>query len=255
MTSRGICSRRMRCFVLPTIRETERSFPPRLTRIAISLGLAAVASTTPAVAQFDTLEVDSDQRVTVIGRAPSLKTVIEDLCWRAGVRVDFYDAEDRSFGGTFRGLPLDQFLTRVLSRESFMTGGTSGEGRRLVWLRVLGDPVVGAKRRASGGTRAGVRAALDVPPTLARAAFTAGEGKEHEEQRREALNALSARIAGDSRQLGTFLATDAKLIAETLAQYPGAKVALAELAERYPDPRIRTKLAEIETALGGSNRP
>lgn len=126
-----------------------------------------------------------------------------------------------------------------------MLGSEREENGRLRWLRVLGDTAVAAKRRGMGGG-GDRRRPLDVPPALVRTAFTAGK---NDEEREEALQILSARIAGDPRELQAFLATDAGLIAETLDQYPGAADALTLLAGRYQEPSIRTKLAEIQGLL------
>lgn len=222
----------------------ETSF--RLVSDILTLLLAAM----PAFADLSIVEVSPDQHVTVIGRAASLKSVVEDVCWRAGVSIDFFDAEDRPFGGSFRDVPFEIFLRRILSEESYLAGSSTGSGGRVSWLRVLGDPAVGWKRRAMGGG-SGRRAPLDIPPMLVETAFTNG-GDEAEQ--REAMAVLTARIAGDPVELRSFLATDAALIAETLAQYRGAPAALAELAASQEEPRIRAKLAEILGALTPRHR-
>lgn len=212
------------------------------------------AAASQAIAQLATVEVSTDQRVTVVGRAPSLKTVVEDVCWRAGVSVDFYDAQDRPFGGSFRDLSLETFLRRVLSRESYMIGATSAPepaGARITWLRVLGDPAVAAKRRATGSGGGSSRGPLDVPPMLVQTAFSSGA--DHATQQ-AALDALTNRIAGDPRELQSFLATDSALIAQTLAQYSGAALAIEALAARYDEPHIRAKLTEILAALSKNGR-
>lgn len=202
-----------------------------------------------AVAELSTVEVSADQHVTVVGRTPSLKTVIEDVCWRAGVSVDFYDAQDRPFGGSFRDLSLETFLRRVLSRESYMIGATRGPepaGARITWLRVLGDPAVATRRRAVGAPGNAGSGPLDVPPMLVETAFSSSADQAAQQQ---AIDVLAKRIAGDPRELQSFLTTDSALIAQTLARYSGAARAIEALAARYDEPRIRAKLTEIIAAL------
>lgn len=131
------------------------------------------------------------------------------------------------------------------SRQAVHVGAEREGSGRLRWPRVLGDTAVAAKRRGMGGG-GDRRRPFDVPPALVRTAFTAGE---NDEEREEALQILSARIAGDPRELRAFLATDAGLIAETLDQYPGAADALTILAGRYQEPAIRTKIAVIQGLL------
>lgn len=223
---------------------TESSFRPAFAVVAL------LVASPPAFADLSIVEVSAAQHVTVIGRTASLKSVVEDVCWRAGVSIDFFDAEDRPFGGSFRDVPFEIFLRRILSEESYIAGSSTGSGGRVTWLRVLGDPAVGWKRRAMGGG-SGRRAPLDIPPMLVETAFTNGGD---EAERREALAVLTARIAGDPVELRSFLATDSGLIAETLAQYRGAAAALAELAASQEEPRIRAKLAEILAALTKRHR-
>jgi len=198
------------------------------------------------------INVNTDQRASVVGRAPSLRAIIEELCWRAGATLDYYDAEDRPVGGTYRDVPLGALLRRLLSRESYMTGAvrdpTTGEDR-LLWLRVLGDPATAAARRASGAVTSS-QAGFEVPPVLLRTALTA-TGQDPSEKR-AALAALAARISGDAQQLEAFLATDSRLIAEAIARFDRAAESLRELRDRYPEPRVTAKIDAILTELARS---
>lgn len=192
-----------------------------------------------------TLEVAAGQRVSVIGRSASLKTVIEDVCYRAGVEVLFYDAADRPFGGTHRDIALHDLLRRLLRDESFMVETVRvGGGVRVTSLRVLGEPAVAAARRARGG---GARRRFEVPPVLLDTAFGAPTADAAE--RDAALATLAARISGDPVQFQGFLATDSRLIADAIRRYAGVEKQLREMQGRAPDPRIAQKIDEIVAAL------
>jgi len=212
-------------------------------------------SASQALAQLSTVEVSADQRVSVAGRAASLKTVVEDVCWRAGVSVDFYDAQDRPFGGTYRDLPLGDLLGRLLSRESYMAGSVRDPATgkdRLLWLRVLGDPATAAARRASSDWSAS-RAGFQVPPVLLQTALSASS--KDSSAKEAALASLAARISGDARQFEGFLATDSRLIAEAIARFDRAAESLRELRSRYRDPRVTAKIDEILAALARPDTP
>lgn len=191
------------------------------------------------------LEVAADQRVSVVGRSASLKTVIEDVCYRAGVDVLFYDAADRPFGGTHRDIALHELLGRLLREESFMVETVRISGVvHVTSLRVLGEPAVGAARRARGG---GARRRFEVPPVLLDTAFGAPGADAAE--RDAALATLAARISGDPVQLQGFLATDSHLIADAIRRYAGVEKQLREMQRRASDPRISQKIDEIVAAL------
>ncbi|MBI5504646.1 MAG: hypothetical protein HY899_07575 [Deltaproteobacteria bacterium] len=201
------------------------------------------------------IDVDSDQRAPVVGRAPSLRTVVQELCWRAGARLDFYDAEDRPAGGAYRDMALGELLGRLLSRESYMAGTmrdpVTGKDR-VLWLRVLGDPATAAARRASGAGNSS-QAGFQVPPVLLQTALSAPG--QNPAARQAALAALAARISGDAQQLEAFLATDSRLIAEAIARFDRASESLRELRGNYSDPRVTAKLDEILAALARAPGP
>jgi len=220
-------------------------------RLALALCMADAGS---ADADTDGLvvEVDAAQRATVVGRVSSLRTLVEDLCWRAGATLEFYDAADRPAGGTYRDVALLGLLGRLLWRESYMaeTAVDPATGAEvLARLRVFGDPATAGARRASGAeTRS--RAPLQIPPVLLQTALAAPDADPA--ARQAALLLLAARIAGDAREFQAFLATDSRLIAQAIARFDRAADSLRELRGRYIDPRITTKLDEILAALAGT---
>ena len=176
------------------------------------------------------------------GRSPSLKLVVEDICYRAGVDLLFYDALDRPFGGQLRELPLAGLFDRVLTEESYLVEivSSGSMGARVTTLRVLGDNVAGSARRAAG---AGHRKPFRVPPALIDQAFGFNGGSVDE--RNAALATLAKRISGDSRQLEGFLATDPQLIAGALRRYKEVEAPLRELQKQYSDARISEKIDEV----------
>ena len=206
--------------------------------------LTAALHVSPAVlyaAPFS-IDVTVDQRVTLSGRAPSLRAAVEDICWRAGVRLDFYDAADRPLRGTYEKVPLHLLLSRILARESYMAGEVGGgDSHRVTWLRVFGDPAVAAARRSSGDGMPD-RGAFEVPASLVRAAFDETLGTA---EREAALSALSRQISGDAARLEGFLATDAAVIAAALASYPSAGSVIRQIAAASSDARIRRKLEAV----------
>ncbi len=229
--------------------------PGRCTSTFVSGSLAlCLWHTANAEADALVINVDAGQRATVIGRTPSLRTLIEELCWRAGATLDFYDAEDRPAGGAYRDIALGELLGRLLSRESYLAGTmrdpVTGKDR-VLWLRVLGDPATAAARRASGAESSS-HAGFQVPPVLLQTALSAPGQDPSAKQ--AALASLAARISGDAHQLEAFLATDSRLIAEAIARFDRASESLRELRGRYSDPRVTAKLDEILAALEPSRK-
>jgi len=191
------------------------------------------------------IEVAPDQRTTLSGRQPSLKTVVEDLCYRAGVDLLFYDAEDRTFGGEYTVLPLKELLARILSRESYMIEAVRvGESQtEMVFsLRVLGDSNTASARRAHGGGVIRNRQ-FQVPPEILTNAF--GSSDPNDAERQTALETIGARISGNPSQLKGFLMTDSRLIAQALERHKDVVAGLRQLQARYPDPMISAKIEEI----------
>ena len=216
--------------------------------LVLALFTSVVAcAPTACLADEPTMEVSTDQRVSLSGRAASLKSVVEEVCFRAGVDLRFYDASDRPFGGTYQDLPLATLLERLLRTESYLAEvivtGQSG-AVRVVALRVLGDPSVASARRARGG---GAFARLRVPPALVAAAF--GDNAASKQERDAALSAMAAQVTGSPSQLAGFLATDAEQIALAVRRHKGVEEGLRQLQRRASDPRIAKKLDDVLAAL------
>jgi hypothetical protein len=68
------------------------------------------------------VEVATDQTVKVSGEFRSLQSLIEDLCWRAGVEVYSYDAEDRRVRARYTNVRLIDVLDRLLRNDSYVIG-------------------------------------------------------------------------------------------------------------------------------------
>lgn len=203
--------------------------------LSVRVGLAA------------TIEVTSDQLATINGRGHSIKTAIEELCWRAGVELRAYDASDRPFAIESSRLPLKDLLGRLLHQESFVLGYltdlASGESY-VAWLSVLGDHITARSRRREGeGSR--VDRGFSIPPGVLRTAFASKTTQERE----KALTSLSRQILGSPSQRRAFLDTEAALIAETLERYPDARGILEQLQKGQRDEAIKNKLAEVIAAL------
>ncbi len=220
---------------------TRGAAPAPVCAVAVLFALVLLPAD-PAHAQQHTIDVGFDQTATVAGRFRSLRDVIEDLCWRAGVELRSYDADDRPFSARIEAKPLAQALVKLLRHESFMIGSTvSPDGRAtVVWLRVLGDHETAKRHRASGSTRRR-GPGIYLPPTLVEAAFATGNSAEQT----KALRLLVQRIESDPSQRQAFLSTDSRLIAETLARYPAALATLKNIDVTTLDPSLRAKLADL----------
>ena len=193
--------------------------------------------------------MDFNQRATVVGHSNSLRTLIEELCWRSGATLQYFDAADRPAGGAYRDIPLTALIRRLLSRESYVVGTTTDpvtKTERLVWVEVLGDPATATLRRASGSGPSS-RPPLQVPPMLLQTAL--GAPGRDPSAKEGALAQLAARIAGDPRESEAFFATDARLIAQAIMRFDRAADSLRELRGRYTDTRVTGKLDEIIEAL------
>ncbi len=105
------------------------ALPCQALRHAFDTSVAGAAGQ-PELERFATaglrVELDANQHATVAGRSASVKTLIEELCWRAGIELLSYDAEDRPFGGNYHDLPLARAFERILVRESFVFGMRRG---------------------------------------------------------------------------------------------------------------------------------
>lgn len=230
-------------------------FHSRRLALGVALTLALILGHCPGAdaAGKVTIEASATQAVTVSGRSDSLRTVLEDVCFRTGVELVFYDANDRSFGGSYRDLPVKLLFARLLRDESYMvetTGDARSGTERVTTLRVLGDPAVASARRARGGSGS-ARRHWQVPPVLLQTAF--GDKAADSTERDAALATLASRISNDPTQLKGFLSTDSHQIALALRRFQGVDGPLRELKQRYPDPRIAQKIDEVLAALASLN--
>lgn len=214
----------------------------RVRSLFCAVTCAAAFVTTASYASTFAMEVDVDQRVTMSGRSPSLRTVVEDLCWRAGVELRAFDADDRGTAVDLSGVPLGVALERLFTEESYMIGMAERDAgkARVAWLQVLG-PTARARARRSGATVGRKRRNFEIPPDLLRAAF----GGTSDDAQAKALDQIRHRIVADSSQRAGFLATDAKLIAETLARYPAARPLLEKLVADETDESLKKKVAAV----------
>ena len=217
----------------------------RSVRPVVTVLLVCAASPAFAAERVQVV-VTPDQRVSVTGRSASLRTLLEDVCWRAGVTLRAFDAEDRDVQTGFAELPFARALERLLTRESFLIGMSAPESgaTRVTWVHVLG-PTDRARARRRGASPGRTRRAFEIPPDLLRAAFSAENPRDQE----AALRQIASRILDDPRERAAFLATDAALIVETLSRYPRAKILIGQLhSEQKPGP-VKEKLEDIIRAM------
>ncbi len=222
-----------------------------------SLLVVGVAVAVPMLWRAAEAEIGTDIEIalprpgvaTVRGHALSLRGVIEDLCLRAGVDLQAYDAPDRPIAATYDEQPLSEVLRRLLQRESFLIGIThdaeAGQPR-VGWLRVLGAYEDGTLRRASAAP-ARDDGVFRLPPTLLHAAFASPDPA----TRQQALEGIAQRILSDQSERRRFLDTEARLIAEAVAGFPGAAASLQAM-ESHPglDDALRAQIAAVVAALG-----
>jgi len=201
---------------------------------------------TSAIAESIRIEVDDEQRVTIVGEASSLRMVITDLCIRAGVELGSYDAADRSIRANYESLPLREVLPRLLRQESH-TLRLRGKGDQ---LRVARLEVIGTKSsnrpnrtRTWRATDAGNR--LWLPPSLMEAAFASPDAS----RRAEAVLAIGEYIVGDTQRYIQFLEADPEWMARAIQSYPHARAMLARLRDDQGDNAVARKVTVIIVAL------
>jgi hypothetical protein len=101
--------------------------------------------------------VHEDATISLDGRSPSLRAVVEEICVRAGVQLRAYDAVDRRMRGHYERLRLSDILGRLLREESFVlgfSGRRAGERNRVRWLRVFDRSDRSGSRAKGGGSPA-----------------------------------------------------------------------------------------------------
>lgn len=226
----------------------------RFSRRTFQLSIAALAfvfvafAPTASVAE-STLEVTQDQSVTVVGVFPSLKSVIDDLCHRAGVELRAFEAEDREVTVAYKGVPLTTALEGLLREESYLVGVTAtetGKPPRVAWIRVAGSAADATRQAPTGDSVTTPALAVptmgfEVPATFGDAEFTS----EDPEQRARALHAIASRLIA-SKQV---MSADPKALAVMLQQYPHARELVTQLRNEQEDPDIRARLDQVLASL------
>jgi hypothetical protein len=217
-----------------------------IATVLVGVTLLGVALLASSAAAEQRIEVAADQTVTLEGEFASLKSLVEDLCWRTGVDLVAFDAADRAVAGHYERMPLRDVLERLLRGESFTIGLAARPGSREVRvarLTVMGEyGQTGANRAHPQAPAGGQTGEFRVPPALMLAAFNAPPGPEQE----AALRQLTERVANDPRELEKFLSTDPKVIAEEIGRYPRGPSLLAQLRAGQSDARV---LAHLDAVL------
>ena len=227
------------------LRFSRRTF--QLSIAALAFALVAFIPTT-SVAE-NNVEVTQEQLATVVGVFPSLKSVIDDLCRRAGVEVRAFEAEDRAVTVAYNRVPLTTALEGLLREESYLVGVTAteaGKPPRVAWIRVAGGAADATRQTPTGDsvvspTRAVPTMGFEVPATFGDAEFTS----EDPEQRARALHAIASRLIA-SKQV---MSADPKALAVMLQQYPHARELVTQLRNEQEDPDIRARLDQVLASL------
>jgi hypothetical protein len=228
-----------------------RTLPRSVAVVAATavLAIALVAVTSAITIAANTVAVTPEQSVTVVGVFPSLKSVIEDVCRRAGVELRAFEAADREVAVTYNGVPLTTALAGLLRDESYLVGVTAGEsGRpaRVAWIRVVGSGGSAPRQPGTGemppaSSRPVPTMGFEVPATFGDAEFSS----EDPEQRARALHAIASRLIA-SKQV---LSADPQVLAATLQQYPHARELVTQLRDEQQDPDIRARLDQVLASL------
>lgn len=222
-----------------------------LFTFAIISAVAPVSSTAspPVVAVRDA------QHVTVAGNFDSLRAAITELCRRAGVELQAYEAADRPFAASYEDIPLAEALERLLRSEIYLAGLRPVEhGRPVVtWLRVSGsvagvsapqpsDLVPPAAVRLKSGIEA---IELGVAPKIVETALTSSDTAARNTARRRILDALSE----DQASLQRYVNRDVELVVDELAPFPHAVELVSVLQNMTRDTDERKQFQEILRVL------
>ena len=227
---------------------------PLTTIVAETAVLTVLATGYARAAENLTIDVDSAQKVTIVGSSDSLRSAIADLCTRADVRLLAYEAEDRPFSASYQQLPLAEALARLLRSEIFLVGlrpRDDGGGDLVTWLRVsgakggVGGPIFAAGA-AQANPPAGAAAAIDlgVATNVIEAALTSDDTIARNNARRTILENLRSNPA----PLQRYLEQDATALVEQLKGFPHAAELLNSLQSVGGDVKQRS---QIQTILRG----
>jgi hypothetical protein len=218
---------------------------------AATLIVATLSRWEARAAEGLTIEVDSAQKVTIVGSSESLRSTIVDLCAQANVRLLAYEAEDRAFSASYQQLPLSEALARLLRSEIFLVGlrpRDDGGGDLVTWLRVSGAKggVGGPIFAAAAPSPASPAAAIDlgVASNLIETVLTSDDTIARNNARRTILENLRSNPA----PLQRFLETEAMVLVEQLMGFPHAMEFLNSLQSVGRDVKQRS---QIQTILRG----
>jgi hypothetical protein len=198
--------------------------------------------TVPTLAEDVRVKLDDQQRATVVGSGPSVREVVEDLCWRAGTTFQ-YDDQDGAFAISVEQEPLEVVLARLLSGRSYLLRlRRDGAGAsRVAALHVLGPDGVGRRAAEVPAPR------FVVPFRLLEAAF---RNQGSPEARASAVQGLLQSVRDDPRQRRAFLAADPTVMTVSLRNYPDAVSVLRQMyALAAGDAAAQAKLVTLMDAL------
>jgi len=220
----------------------------------VALVAAMLVCPSRAAAAGYSLEVGSDQRVSVSGSAPSLKELIVELCDKAEVELLAFGADDRPISLNYQDLELPELLARLLRSENYMVGlrGRAGvEGVRIAWLRVMGENDSGSvSAPRSAPARAAAAAASRVRPNASPGFIVDMFAVSGDAARREQmLRSVKALLEGNSEEKKAFLRADPGALARRLAGYPGAREMMAKLRGGRYDYVVNVRLGMLADAL------
>jgi hypothetical protein len=239
---------------MPADREQKRvaGLAKQLFPFAIYVVLAVLTTASPAVGQPLDIAVDPFQISTVSGRSESLRSVIEELCQAAEVRLLAYDAEDRPMIATYENLPLHELLPRLLKEESYFLGlranETDGE-TRVATLRVIGQSRSGPASPPSNSLRAALDSAGDeepapafqIPPALLRSSFNS----ENEQTRDRAAKYIRERLLGNVGQTQRFISINVETLSAMLQPYKYSADILRKIRDDHDDPAVQIQIDTI----------
>jgi len=199
-----------------------------ITALALVAAAAALAGAPVVAHAQQTVRIDNRQVATVSGNWGSLESLVEDLCFRAGIELRAYDAPDRPVVAHYQNMALAELLRRLLARESFVLTVqplAGANGSRVTSLRVIGDTETARANRRGPSRFHKARRPWQPPPSLLGSAF----GEQPEDDRQAALQQLAKGILTNKADLEGFLATDPAQMAEALGRYPNAAAMLRRL--------------------------
>ena len=187
------------------------------------------------------IDVRPDGTALVDGQSESLRTVLEELCTRAGVTLR-YDAPDEPVAVEMPegAEPLDKVVERLLRGKSYTTRFASrpDEPARLASLHVVGP-----------GNGVVVSAPPDrnvvAPAPMLEAVFGRNGGTDRE----AAVQRLMDTVRNDPQRLNNFLNGDLATMQKALARYPQAPGVLRAILQRPEVDGLAR--ARIEALLAG----